>query len=50
MRKETVLNFITSLYENNKNLSKDEKRDVVRESLIHQSIMANYGTSASWKI
>lgn len=50
VRKETVLDFIDSIYEKNTHLLKEEKRQLVTTTLEGQTVMANYGCSRYWKI
>lgn len=50
IRKETVLSYISTLYEQHSNLTKEGKRGAVKDALVNRSVMANYGTSATWKV
>lgn len=43
VRNQTVLQFINEIYRNNASASKEEKRELVKQSLIHKIIMTNYG-------
>lgn len=50
VRKETVLDFIDSIYDKNASLGKDDKRQLVMSALEGQTVMANYGSSRYWRI
>ena len=43
VRNQTVLQFINEIYRNNASASKEEKRELVKQSLINKIIMTNYG-------
>ncbi len=50
VRTETVLDFINELYSKNKNKERDEKRNILKQELIGQIIMTNYGKARYVKI
>lgn len=47
---KTVLEEINAIYAKSSHLSKEEKRQAVKQELIGRAVMANYGNSRIWKI
>ena len=43
VRKDSVLEFINSMYIRHKHASKDEVRNLVKNSLINKIVLSNYG-------
>ena len=50
VRIETVLNFIDDMYNKLPNLSREEKRRKVRESLLNRTVLAIYGNYRYWRV
>lgn len=50
IQNRTVLDEIDGIYASNSHLSKDEKRQAVKQELIGKTVMANYGNSRIWII
>lgn len=50
VRNQSVLVFIDDLYRRNADKSKDEKRELLKQTLINKVIMTNYGRPRYVKI
>jgi len=50
IRTDTVLQQVKAIYFKYQDLSKDEKRNMLREALVGKIIVANYGNNRFWKI
>lgn len=48
LQNKTVLEHINELYSKNNNLSKQEKRNIVKEDLIGKIVVGNYGNTKHW--
>lgn len=50
MRKDTVLKSINDIYAKHQDKSRDEKRLKLKEELVNQIVMTNYGKTQYYKI
>jgi hypothetical protein len=50
VRNQTVLQYIDHLYNINKDKTKEEKRMILKENLIGQTVMANYGKTVYHRV